>query len=1608
MRFQQGYAPVTIDTRALIDKVLARYSGEFSVFRELLQNSDDAGCDAAEIYFETAAFLGQNPEAAADAGPHVLSDLKTTSVVQWTFKNHGQPFTKEDWHRLPKIALGNPDPQKVGAFGVGFYSLFSITENPYVSSGGKEMEFSWDDNQLCYRFGELPGTGTRDLWTTFKMRLREPAPMPLLLELMQFLATSITFMVNLKDVAIFFDRRLVGRITKSLGQSQNMSIPKELERLSPGKNMIVKSVRQHPITIEAEIRLPRHDPMRIKAGVMAFTAEVDVTVDKKLAQEMNRCMKKSPPSHLKYSLIYAGKEEYDQGCINEQQHSHGFPSVFRGLSADLDGATYTRVFIGHATAQTTGVGGHMASHFIPTVERESIDLADGSIAIWNKELLYVGGFLCRVVYELELSKVESSWKEAATGIPRSCPSGRPQDQRFIHLLNFFTFHRSTPSSKVAELLARSFYVCSSRPLRFLSSVGVCGAPDVRAFDLVVAKFVKSLPMLSEDVTRHCARFIASLPEHPKICEVTPSDVLEDLRRYALNEEELVACLRWWITPRREDSTSSATDLLDAATLRGTGRTIRLSSITQFIDRRVLGLHIPTDGPLPLSVVPLGISNCFSYEELARFGWEEFTVVSWLQHISRPDAMLVSKKYDFTRSVEWAVRVLGTLFRVWPQLSEDMRSESREMLKDKSCIPTSEGPRRPECSYLPIAENALFQCLELPIVSHHSRFKVDDDMKIFLVGIGVRKNPPVQLLLDQMLSTGDWAVSDLVDYLVQKESPLTVDDFSALAASEIFMKETSQSNETKNTRHRAGELYPPADIFRRLRLPIIEWGANPEWNGTLPAAKLLYRLGLNQFPPLPEIVGLCSSRDDEVQVTAFKYLCDNLLSVYLHYQPENFRDEEFIPAKCGGRTCLKKLGEVYSGAQWKALGFSVVQDQYLSAPLHQLGVMQHPSTSKLLDLLEQAPPPTEEIAIRWFEVLFDHIANFSPSDLDKLSRLPIVPTVPSSPHGLLPPTKCYLSQGTKPPLYAKLFVFVNFGPKANRFLGACGLKNEVSVEDVAEVLIENPERFFQLAGGYDGFLDELRKLAYHNRAISNDTLYKMSHEPALLGVRRKKTEGHAGWDYEHMFLTCREIIIVDDVSDYQLFSDCLFVAPQEETIERFYASVGCRYLTEVVRERCNDFHETPATKTCDELQSLILERLPLFIRNYPDGKPKVTIPSSPDHLKVKACKRILISKTLATGNVKRTRDVWAIARREGECIELWISKAVKRDIFEVATSLCRLLFGANKMNATVLLGMILSADLAFLERRGVLVDQIPQQRVDGFGLGSEASKNGLGGSASTSGSPQQSTPDTQLDPQLNCERFPGSSEASPQFPSLPPVADSVSSMTPEVRNVSGDSSLDTARCPSAFPLHWTPCEVISQDYIRNNVEIAIKACTSWEGGKSAIHPGTSQSFRSGFCEVSADRVECLRHIGDVKDVQVYLNKGMLDSATFMECKRGPLARFVDIIISLSEIYNIPPETLRIFYDISGGCIAFNCRGIIYLNLRYFEVWHDDQVKSGNRQNARMAWFLALAHEIAHNLTALHDSEHEFWFSAICEAHFPALSRLLRPSKTWLRYVGGRQS
>jgi hypothetical protein len=71
---------VEVNQRALIDKILARYSGEHTVFRELLQNADDARSTTIEIRFDTATSKATTATHFPKSSRSSLPDLETVDV----------------------------------------------------------------------------------------------------------------------------------------------------------------------------------------------------------------------------------------------------------------------------------------------------------------------------------------------------------------------------------------------------------------------------------------------------------------------------------------------------------------------------------------------------------------------------------------------------------------------------------------------------------------------------------------------------------------------------------------------------------------------------------------------------------------------------------------------------------------------------------------------------------------------------------------------------------------------------------------------------------------------------------------------------------------------------------------------------------------------------------------------------------------------------------------------------------------------------------------------------------------------------------------------------------------------------------------------------------------------------------------------------------------------------------------------------------------------------------------------------------------------------------------------------------------------------------------
>lgn len=107
------------------------------------------------------------------------------------------------------------------------------------------------------------------------------------------------------------------------------------------------------------------------------------------------------------------------------------------------------------------------------------------------------------------------------------------------------------------------------------------------------------------------------------------------------------------------------------------------------------------------------------------------------------------------------------------------------------------------------------------------------------------------------------------------------------------------------------------------------------------------------------------------------------------------------------------------------------------------------------------------------MILNYYIDFSHSELQKLSSLPIVPIEAAAANlvttkeltvDMKAPKDCYFKGETEQNFHSNFFVFVDFGPRANNFLAACGTKREPSVEEVINIMLGNPRQFYSLAGG----------------------------------------------------------------------------------------------------------------------------------------------------------------------------------------------------------------------------------------------------------------------------------------------------------------------------------------------------------------------------------------------------------------------------------------------------------------------------------------------------------------------------------------------------------------
>jgi Protein of unknown function (DUF3684) len=251
-------------------------------------------------------------------------DLNQT-VKQVMYRNNGMPFRDQDWARLKKIAEGNPDVSKVGAFGVGAYTMFSICEEPLVMSGDQALAFFWKGDALWTKTAtkvdnkEELGPGGRP-WTSFLLPSRDPYSLPSMVEFGQFLCASLTFTRCLRNIRVFVDGKERIFIQKTQIKEPTLITPPQSSSwfsndgavtsssqgtfyLSNNNKSINESIYQFDVLID-------DDASSIQARYVSATAKTRISST--MATRMERVTKKEPPKEVTVEIfLNAGQDHND-------------------------------------------------------------------------------------------------------------------------------------------------------------------------------------------------------------------------------------------------------------------------------------------------------------------------------------------------------------------------------------------------------------------------------------------------------------------------------------------------------------------------------------------------------------------------------------------------------------------------------------------------------------------------------------------------------------------------------------------------------------------------------------------------------------------------------------------------------------------------------------------------------------------------------------------------------------------------------------------------------------------------------------------------------------------------------------------------------------------------------------------------------------------------------------------------------------------------------------------------------------------------------------------------------------------------------------------------
>lgn len=525
--------------------------------------------------------------------------------------------------------------------------------------------------------------------------------------------------------------------------------------------------------------------------------------------------------------------------------------------------------------------------------------------------------------------------------------------------------------------------------------------------------------------------------------------------------------------------------------------------------------------------------------------------------------------------------------------------------------------------------------------------------------------------------------------------------------------------------------------------------------------------------------------------------------------------------------------------------------------------------------------------------------------------------------------------------------------------------------------------------------------------------------------------------QYQLATASQTVVLDDIISYRLFKDHLVCAPEEDALEKFYLSLGAQKLSSIVQEDVRVGPHADKSNKGEIVRKHVLERTKIFLYEYASYRRDSIIHDAKwleKNLSVEVVSHIALRRTLKGQRQsqveKRSATISQSSSSSGWI--LYIAAEGKPDMYQIGQAICQVLLDRPNQQAYLFFEPFLTLDLYGLRARGYNVDRILRAKAAEARIAEEerrqalqeeqkkiqerertwaeqAKAAGSGSSAVAAAAGRSAAPET---PEQANPVMPGSWD-SPEDPKSETenYAQKGRSLFNNLTRRLGFDSHDSGQAQKQLeqfvgqPKEPSPSDpsgpagpsgpgnnvkrphnddgrVTSPAVVQQNLLNAVNASRGHGSSSVFSNPKVNEvKEQASYCdEQSAHNITFAAEASN--GMKIYMSNDMsTDSAQFLSANLKAFNTFASILAEVGQVYSLSRNVLHIFYDEAGSAIAFNTGGSLFCNFRFFLQLHAANLEGPRpgegKAEAATWWWVVLAHELAHNLVTVHNSEHSYY-------------------------------